>query len=455
MRATWTCLLAAGLCASAVGFAADGEAERSRTGGDPVAHWHFGPFFDYRRAEPGPATFWAFRPFYSQVRDPQTDTTTRDFLWPLGTWHDHNGAAWWRALIAYGDGRDDDPSGSFNIFPLWFCGTDRDDENYWGLFPIYGHHPHMLLMDDWEYALWPLWHTYTVKGVRSHAVLWPLVTWRDAPRAGVGVWPFYGYATQRESEHAYCLWPIATWASYREDRDTSGAGASWMFWPLYGQIRRARESQTLVLPPFFSYTETDSATRWRLPWPLVEVLRSRIRDRVSVWPFYEGVESYAYTDTAKAVPEENTWRLLWQLVENTELETNTTYEKRFNFFPFFTWERRYRKLGVPRRPSAHVQTPRWIFAKAHDVPTGRDGVSLEEVGSYIRIWPFYSSSTENGLTRRRTLDLILIRHSEGFDRNWSPFWSLWESVDYPDGRTRHLFFFNFIPWTTERKAVSE
>lgn len=204
--------------------AADMEAEEARTGGKGRSHWHVGPFFEYRRTDPGPATYWAVRPFYSQVRDPATQTVTRDVLWPLGAYHYHNQASWYRALIAYGDARDDDPTWSFNIFPLWFCGKDRRDEGYWGAFPFYGEHPHFLFMDDWQFVLWPIWQTYTVKDVRSHGVLWPFVTWRDEPREGLGVWPIWGTARQRESYHGYCLWPIATWASYDEDRDTPGAG---------------------------------------------------------------------------------------------------------------------------------------------------------------------------------------------------------------------------------------
>ena len=46
------------------------------------------------------------------------------------------------------------------------------------------------------------------------------------------------------------MWPVATWATYRDDRDTAGEGYSWMLWPLYGQVRRERESQDLFLPPF-------------------------------------------------------------------------------------------------------------------------------------------------------------------------------------------------------------
>jgi hypothetical protein len=282
-------------------------------------------------------------------------------------------------------------------------------------------------MDDWQFFLWPIWQTYTVKDVRSHGVLWPFVTWRDAPRSGVGVWPIWGTTHQRESDHGYFLWPIVTWASYDEDRDTPGAGWSWMGWPLYGQIRRARESQDLLLPPFFSYTRTDSATRGRVPWPLVEVLRSTTRDRMSIWPFWESVHGYPYVSGKERKPEEETWRVGWQLMECTTLTTDRTREDRFNFFPFWTHETR------------SSQT--------------KDGVR-QEVASYTRLWPFWSCETKKGLSYHRVLELVPIRHAEGIDRNWSPFWTFWECRDRPDGRTRHSIFWSFITWHTgEKKAV--
>lgn len=426
--AAWCAALAAAACVCCA-RGADGEAARVRRGGERlVANWHVGPFFEYRRAEPDDAAFWAVRPFYSRVRDPATRTAVDDGLWPLFTSHRHAGAAWWSACaFFFGDARADDGSWSFDVFPFWFCGADRRGEGYWGLFPLYGRHPHLLLMDDWTFALWPLWHTYTVKGVRSHAALWPLVTWRDAPRAGVGVWPLYGRARLRESTHRYALWPLVTWATYDEDRDTSGAGHSWWALPFYGEVRRARERQTLVLPPFFSYAETDQARRWRLPWPLLDVETSAVRDRISVWPFWEQVRGYAYDGPRAAAAkgrgkvEERTWRVGWKLVENTELTTDRTRERRLNVFPFLTWERRWTKPA----------------------PAGAPPVLSS---SYLRIWPFWSSETEEGRTRSRALELMPIRHSEGVERNWAPFWSLWERDERPDGRTRHSLLWNFISW---------
>ena len=412
------------------------EAETVRRGGESlVSNWHVGPFFEYRRTEPGDATFWAIRPFYSRVESTAARTAVHDVLWPLVSYRSHADASWWSAfLLFHGDARATDPSWTFDIFPFWFSGTTRKGEDYWAFFPFYGNHPHVLLMDDFSCVLWPIWHTYEVKGVRSHAVCWPFVTWRDDPRPGVGVWPFYGYARQRESEHHYALWPLVTWAAYDEDRDTSGAGHSWWVLPFYGEVRRARESQTLVIPPFFSYTETDSAKRWRLPWPFVDFESTSVRDRISVWPLWEQIRGYSFADRQKERPEEWTWRFGWKLVENTELSSGRTFEKRFNFFPFFTWERRWKASGS----KFNVQS------STSQVPRGRERGELQS--SYLRVWPFWSSETEGGRTRSRTLELIPIRHSEGVERNWAPFWSLWEKDERPDGRTRYSILWNFIAW---------
>ena len=413
------------------------EAQLGRRGYETVSHWHGGPFFEYRRAiGPNPVggsrearlrTFWAFRPFYAQVRAPET--SERDFLWPIATGHSREDALWWRAFfLAYGDAREGrEPSWSFNILPIFFCGSDRLDRGYWGLFPLYGTHPHLLQMDNWRFVLWPLWMDYDVKSVHHGAVLWPLVTWKNNDTATAGLWPIFSHARLRESDHWYALWPIATWARYDEDRDTSGAGFSWMFWPLYGHVSRARETQHLFLPPFFSWTRTPHVRRWRVPWPLVDVEIGTRRNRTSVWPFYEHLDGFPYTSAETPpdarTPDERTRRYLWLFVEDTELSTETTRETRFNVFPFFTYE---------RRMAREKKSGEW-----------------REASSFLRIWPFWRSETDHGLTRRRVLDLVPIRHAEGLDRNWSPFWTFWTSESLRGGSTDHSLLWNIFTWTSD------
>lgn len=433
---------AATAAAAMAAHASDVEASRVTTTAPAESQFRFLPFYEQRFVSYGEgrpeASFFAVRPFYSQVRDPVSDTRIWDVLWPVATCHSHNDAAWWRVLNFYGDRRYN-PDGSvldhsFWIFPVWFNGRTREGTSYWGLFPFYGTHPHFLFMDDIHFAFWPFYMDYSVKGVRTHSVCWPFISWKDSPRESLGIWPFYGHTRRRESDHWYVLWPLFTWASYESDRDTSGAGFSWMFWPLWGAVNREREFQAYLLPPFFSYAETDDVRRWRMPWPLVDVEIGRERNRVSVWPLYEHITGFSYSSGeggADAAPpaEEHTWRIGWKLVERTRLETDRSLEKRFSFFPFYTDEDLWAK-------------PKASAANGGETPAA----TLKS--SYFRIWPFYASATENGETRRRFLELNPIRHSGGTERNWAPFWTFYTNETRKDGTTRHTLFWGLIKFTT-------
>ena len=345
---------------------------------------NFGPFFEHDSQK----HFTAVRPFWSST--PQTE----DFVWPLGTWHTGGeDTFWYRFLfLAYGH------ENSFNLFPFWFSQTERESgEFHWAAFPFCGSHPHLLFMDDIRFALWPLYMEYSVNDVRSRAILWPLLSWKEAPREAIGVWPLWGWSKLRESEHTYALWPFFTRAEYREDRDTSGSGTSWMGWPLYGEVNRSRETQRLALPPFFSFARTPQTWRLRCPWPLVDIERGPRRDRWSVWPLVEHSIQKRRLDGAA---DDDIWRFGWQLAEKTN--------DRFSIFPFFTMEK-----------------------------------------DFLRVWPFWSRRTENGRETVKAPDLMPIRHAGGFARNWEPFWTLYSSEDLDDGRTRRKFLFNLFWWTTD------
>ena len=347
------------------------------------AEVNVGPLFEYDPDK----HFTAVRPFWSST------PATEDFVWPLGTWHTNDDTFWYRFLfLAYGHER------SFNLFPIWFSGTNRETEEFhWAAFPFFGEHPHFLFMEDIHFVLWPIYMDYSVKGVRSHAVLWPFISWKDSPREAIGIWPLWGWSRLRESTHYYLLWPFVTCADYREDRDTSGAGTSCMIWPLYGAVERERERQVLALPPFFSWAKTPQTWRLRCPWPLVDIELGPKRDRWSVWPLVEHSVQKRYSDGGA---DDDIWRFGWQLVEKTR--------SRLNIFPFFTKE-----------------------------------------PNFLRVWPFWSRQTEEGREKVKVLDLIPIRNADGFARNWEPFWSLYSSEDLPDGRVRRKFLFNIFWWTSE------
>lgn len=358
--------------------------------------FQIGPF--YQQKENGAA----LRPLWSR------EGPTTDVVWPVFTAHDD----WWRFCFFTHYQSTDGDGYQFEIMPLWFNGRTRDDESYWGLFPLYGHHPHLLLLYDVDFALWPVWMRYRMprpsekRMLRTNAVLFPFIHWRED--GSWGFWPLYVCNRQRESYHQTALWPIVTWARYEADRDTSGAGRSWMVWPLCGGVSREREDQWLFLPPLFSWTETRSKPwaeqgnsapeiRLRCPWPIFEWEVSSRRDRLSVFPLYETTTLKSYSD---ATPDLTTRRFGWKLVELYPDETRV--------FPF------------------------WV-SRADD--------------AYFRLWPFWESVEENGARHGRFLSLLPIRWIPAVRRNWSKFWTLYENESDPL-ETRHSLFWGIIRWRT-------
>ena len=345
-----------------------------------------GPFF-----ETAP-DFTAVRPFWSEAAE------TTDVLWPVFTSHDD----WWR-LCLFTHYQTNDRGYQFEVMPLWFNGEDAEKGAYAGLFPLYGRHPHFLLMYDFEFCLWPVWTRYRMPRksapggwLTSNAVLFPFVSWRDD--GAWGFWPFYGVNYQRESDHRYALWPLFTWADYRPDRDTAGAGNSWMFWPLVGRIERERESMWMFIPPLFSYVETSAGWRLRAPYPLFELERMRDRHRLSVFPLYEHVSLRQFKD---GVESQAVTRFLWRLVEvYSDGETRV--------FPFWTSKR-----------------------------------------GYFRLWPLWEEAEdERGeVSVARTLALFPIRWVDAIDRNWAKFWTFYERVKNPVC-TDHSLLWGLISWRT-------
>ena len=352
--------------------------------------FELGPFYEQRD------DFMAVRPVVSKEAD------TTDVLWPVFT--DHRD--WWRFCFfmhyqSYPEG-----GYQFEILPIWWNGleggTTKDaDDFYWGLFPIYGSHPHLMAMYDLEFALWPIWTRYrmprkSVDGgwMTSNAVLFPFFHWRDD--GSWGFWPLYGVSHNRADVHRYALWPLLNWKICDDDRDTGGAGTAWMLWPLVGRVDRARESQTLFLPPFFSYAETPDGWRGRFPFPIVDIERLSARSRISFFPFYERIVNYSYRDHAGT---DRITRFGWRLVELLPNETRV--------FPFYV--------------------------------NGND---------YLRVWPFWESSlSKDGTSHGRFLSLFPIRWVDSVDRNWSKFWTFYERESNPVC-SYHSLLWGLIRWRT-------
>ena len=361
--------------------------------------------------------FYQQKPDYAALRPLwSSEGETTDVLWPLFTAH----RDWWR--FCWFVHEQDYPEGGyqFDVLPIWWNGREKGVEAgersdlYWGLFPIWGSHPHLLTLYDFEFCLWPVWMRYRMprpkerRWMTTNAVLFPFFHWRDD--GSWGFWPIYGNSHNRADDHWYALWPLWNWKTSFPDRDTGGAGTSWMFWPLFGRVDREREQQWLFLPPVFSWAETssklklergDSAPdmRLRCPWPIFEWESGLKRDRISVFPLWEHIVNRKYSDGAE---DGRIMRFGWRLVELLPDETRV--------FPF------------------------WV-SRPDD--------------AYFRLWPFYESSRDaDGVTHGRFLSLFPIRWVPGVDRNWAKFWTFYERNETPVD-VRHSLLWSIIRWRTD------
>ena len=361
--------------------------------------FQIGPFYEQK------SDYAAFRPFWSD------EGAVTDVLWPVWTQH----SDWWRFCFfmhyqSYsGDGY------QFEVLPLWWNGKQETGE-YWGMFPVWGTHPHFLMMYDWKFCLCPVWMQYKMprpsegKWMETTAVLWPFFHWRDD--GSWGIWPLYVCNRQRESFHQSVLWPIFTWATYDKDRDTAGEGSSWMLWPLWADVERERERQWMFLPPLFSYAEVSKKapggrrmlsplTRLHCPWPIIEIEHSERCDRISIFPIWESVSWKGYSNGERSGSVQ---RFGWKLVELYDNETRV--------FPFWT---------------------------------------SRKDGSFFRLWPFYESERgEDGITHGRFLSLFPIRWVQAVDRNWAKFWTFYE-CDESQSEVSHSLFWGIIRWKTSSK----
>lgn len=420
LASVWILLCSFAVADDAVAFAPFSQSPDEKKSPRIVSRFRLGPFYESARTDDG-AVFRAVRPFYSSLCDARTRTEVQDLLWPLCTRHSLRDDTWWRAGVAYGYDRAEHTasnSWSFNVFPLWFSGRDRVAGGYAALFPVGGYLPHTLfVLDDVHFAMFPLYLDYKVNGARRNYWLWPLLSSSEEipGEKRHGVFPLYGSTERRGStlgsvdRQRYVLWPLWNDARYESSRNP---GSSWMLWPLYGSVNRSNEQQRLFLPPFFSWTKTDSGSRLRCPWPLLEIEKSKRTDRLSIFPLYG--------DTRRK--GERKRYFLWPFFSGLSLETEELRTDRFQFFPFYTRQRRSGKAGADAERT---------------------------VDSFVRVWPFFSRETRaDGSSHLRALDLIPIRNASGVDRNWAPFWTLFTRTE-KDGEAHWDILWGLIKFTTE------
>lgn len=380
--------------------------------------FRLGPFFEWNSKD-GELTRFAIRPFYAwEESDFDARDKDMDVLWPLSHFGWRGDEFHWRVLMTFWQEADvterRSRDYSLAIPPFWVNGRDQD-ENYWGLFPVYGHMPKAFFVEDIRWAMFPLWLRYRTggsRGIKRDYFVWPFFSLKyDEDKTRWALWPLYGMKKEPDFESRFVLWPI--WND-RTFTAPNHQGTGVMLWPLFERVNTNTEQSYGLLPPFFRYTSTTSDARLlRCPWPLFE----RYTDpKESTWKFWRiwGMTHRGSRDG---------WWFLHPIMVKKQQKTVNLYTRSFRFWPFYTNEVSY---GYDVDGNPHLQT------------------------SYFRIWPFYSSSyNEREGLKRKGLVLFPIRDVPAIERNWAPFWTFYTARQEPGSdEILHELFWGLIWWRT-------
>lgn len=353
---------------------------------------------------------FSFVPFYVE-REASDDSQKRvQFLWPIYMYRRSDRDVsirvipfftYWKDVYLYASGEEYDLD--YMLFPIIFGSASTEEGRHFALFPIAGKINHFLGRDEIRFFLFPLYMGYTKGELRQRNYLWPVLSFSGGgDYSGFRLWPLYGYFERGgEYRNEFVLWPI--YSHRRFDLDKEQSGERMMMFPIYARedsrVRRYRS----ILWPFFAHERNYAANfeERSMPWPFIVITRGDVH-RTQVWPLY------GY----KRSGDRETWFFLW---------------------PFW-WRQEYIN-GDDFKVNESLLLP-FIYSKTKVSDSG------ETIDYKKRVWPLWRFHRfEDGSTRFRMLSLLWFADERGFERPYSPLWTIYDRAEEPggDSQTRALW----------------
>jgi hypothetical protein len=357
-----------------------------------------GPVLEFSDAPPRELD--AVRPLWSRYADPTQPVVLHDVLWPLfmtrttAELHQQLGLLGiYRRRLVPADG-----SGQRQtwLFPLYIQGRTREHQGYWALFPAGGTVRDFFGFDTIRFYAFPVYLTADKGATHSRHILWPFYARVQGPTVEKHrLFPFYGYARRPgQWDNRFILWPFIL---YGWTLDDAKPGRAFALFPLYGRIDYANPAagrelhQRAYLWPFFTALRTESASRRNLPWPFIQLADNYPQPgdyRRYVWPFW-GVDRN---------PQKEDTFYVWPLIRHRTERSLTGTIDRWYVLPFY-WDFDYAPTPVAKAPA----------------------------NTFHQVWPLVSwEDGPNGARRVRSLALWPLRTWPAIDRNYAPFWTLYE-----------------------------
>lgn len=341
-------------------------------------------------------------PFYVKRESADLSEKRVQFLWPIWMYR-RSGKdvsirvlpvfTYWKDYFTYHGAEAHDLH--YMLFPFIYGSESPDEGKSFAFFPIAGKMKNFLGRDEIGFFLFPLYMEYTKNELRQRNYLWPVLSFSEGGGYdGFRLWPLYGhFEKQGEFRREFALWPI--YSHQKFDLDKEQSGERMMVFPLFAREDSAARRYRSVLWPFFAHEENYARDfeEWSAPWPFYVKTRGTIYQN-RLWPLY----GYKRAD------DEEAWFLAW---------------------PFF----RRREYDIDE--DSHIREVRLTPLVFYETETSDSG---ETISHKERVWPLWRFRRfEDGSSRFRMLSLLWFSDERGFERAYSPLWTIYDRVEESDG----------------------
>ncbi len=253
-------------------------------------------------------------------------------------------------------------------------------------------------------ALIPVYTGFEDKDYTGTALFWPFVSWgKGSKREDFRILPFYAHNSKTGW---YDNYQYLFLINYRELYLSHDERYTFFFLPFFGKkwSKSGRMKSYTVIWPFFSwgYDLDKNEKIYNLPWPLIQIGDSdkpKMKKRI-FFPFYGAYETSTY-ESMFITP------LYFRIKKDADY-----YKSEYHIICIIAW---YLKRD---------------YLKPHEY-YGRSW-------RYFKLWPLVQVEwSDSGLYSINLLSLLPFRDTEGYEKLYQPFWTLFEYRKKPDGE-KHL-----------------
>lgn len=359
----------------------------------------------------------AIRPFFFAADNPTLGTSSTDFLYPAASRERSPEADSYRVFGLFrkqsfrkqeGERKEEGTS----LLPFYVSGTSERYGPYRAFIPFYGDIYQRFWRDEYHFVLFPLYGQTVNHGTTVDHYLFPFFSrTRGENESGFDIFPLYG---QSEKSGVYrkrfVLWPF--FVASDTGLDTDNPTRKRLFFPFYAETDAPKLTARSYLWPFFGYVDDRGRkireTDWF--WPFFATVKGEEVQSDIFLPFY----SHEVSKTG-----EKSW-FLWPLYKRDQLRSEE-YRESYNRLLLLYSDREgfWPKEGTSRRRLA--VWPLFLYKRS---PVGVSSIS-------------FPAPVETLLDR------------EGIDRNWAPFWRLYQRRWNDRGMSASSFLWNLF-WHERR-----